>query len=179
MRYQEDKATQAAARLISLAGGHLNVLKLMKLLYLAERRAIVEFGRPITFDSYCSMPHGPVMSFTYDQIQTAEKDSYWGKHISERDGHEVALRGTKAPPCDQLSPAEEGLIDEVWKKFGRMGKYQLRDFTHTLPEWHDPQGSSRPIRIEDILQAEGFSADDVSDVIEGLRAEEFASQLGG
>lgn len=70
------------------------------------------------------------------------------------------------------------MIDEVWKKYGRMGKYQIRDLTHTLPEWHDPQGSNSPIRIEDILRAEGFSSDDVADVIEGLRAEEFASQLG-
>lgn len=177
MRYREDKATQAAARLISSAGGRLNVLKLMKLLYLAERRAIVEFGRPIAFDSYCSMPHGPVMSFTYDRIQTAEKDSYWGKHITERDGHDVALRGARIP-CDQLSPAEEGLLDEVWGKYGKLGKYQLRDFTHTLPEWRDPQGSSTPIEIEDILRAEGYSDEDVADVLDGLRAEEFVSRLG-
>lgn len=178
MRYREDKATQAAARLISLSGGKMNVLKLMKLLYLAERRAIVDHGRPITFDSYCSMQHGPVMSFTLDRINFAPKESYWAKHIAEREGHDVALRGSRIP-CDQLSPAEEGLIDEVWKKYGRMGKYQIRDFTHTLPEWHDPQGSNSPIRIEDILRAEGFSSDDVADVIDGLRAEEFASQLGG
>ena len=178
MRYREDKATQAAARLISSAGGRLNVLKLMKLLYLAERRAIVEFGRPITFDSYYSMPHGPVMSFTYDRIQSAEKHSYWGKHITERVGYEVTLRGSKVP-CDQLSPAEEGLIDEVWDKYGHMSKYKLRDFTHTLPEWRDPQGSSTPIEIEDILRAVGYSSEDVADVLGSLRAEEFAAKLVG
>jgi uncharacterized phage-associated protein len=178
MRYREDKATQAAARLLSHAGGHLNVLKLMKLLYLAERRGIVEFGRPIAFDYYCSMPHGPVMSFTYDRIQAAEKDSYWRKHITERDGYDVSLRGVRIP-CDQLSPAEEGLIDDIWKKYGKMSQFQLRDFTHTLPEWRDPQGSSTPIQIEDILRAEGYSNEDVADVLGGLRAEEFAAQLVG
>lgn len=178
MRYREDKATQAAARLLHHAGGRLPVLKLLKLLYLAERRAILEFGRPITFDAYFSMPHGPVMSFTYDRIQAAEKDSYWRRNISERDGNDVALRGSR-PPDDQLSPAEEGLLDQVWKQFGRMGKYQIRDYTHTLPEWRDPCGSSTPISVEDILRAEGFSAEDAADVLEGLRAEEFASQLGG
>lgn len=75
MRYREDKATQTAARLLSHAGGRLPVLKLMKLLYLAERRAIVEYGRPMVFDSYCSMPHGPVMSFTLDRINFAPKES--------------------------------------------------------------------------------------------------------
>ena len=57
--YREDKATQAAARLLRLAGGKLNHMKLMKLLYLADRRALIQWGRPITFDWYVSMPHGP------------------------------------------------------------------------------------------------------------------------
>ncbi|MGH7718763.1 MAG: hypothetical protein ACREON_07970 [Gemmatimonadaceae bacterium] len=48
LRYREDKTTQAAARLIEREGGEINVMKLVKLLYLAERRALLEWGRPIT-----------------------------------------------------------------------------------------------------------------------------------
>lgn len=40
LHFREDKATQAAARLIKHAGGTMNHMKLIKLLYLAEHRAV-------------------------------------------------------------------------------------------------------------------------------------------
>jgi uncharacterized phage-associated protein len=80
-------------------------------------------------------------------------------------------------PSDQLSPAEESLLDGIWGEYGKLSQWGLRDFTHTLPEWQDPKGSSRPIRIQDILLAEGFSEDDVRDIFDALRAEEFAAGL--
>jgi len=178
--YREDKATQAAARLLRLAGGKLNHMKLMKLLYLADRRALIQWGRPITFDWYVSMPHGPVLSFTLDRINdTAPPDgsSYWHRHISERRDHEVALLGDA--PRDQLSPAEEQLLDAVRREFGAMNQWDLRDYSHTLPEWRDPKGSSLPIEIRDILLAEGFSESEAREVLDSLQAEEFAARLSG
>jgi len=46
-RYREDKATQAAARLLKLRGGTRSHLKLIKLLYLVEREAPARFGAPL------------------------------------------------------------------------------------------------------------------------------------
>jgi hypothetical protein len=68
LTYREPKAAQAAALLLQRAGGTMNHMKLIKLLYLADRRALVQWGRPITFDYYVSMPHGPVLSFTLDRL---------------------------------------------------------------------------------------------------------------
>ena len=178
--YREDKATQAAARLLRLAGGKINHMKLIKLLYLADRRALIQWGRPITFDWYVSMPHGPVLSFTLDRINdTAPPDasSYWHRYISERRDHEVALLGEA--PRDQLSPAEEQLLDGVWREFGAMSQWDLRDYSHTLPEWRDPKGSSLPIDIRDILLAEGFSEPEAREVLDSLQAEEYAARLSG
>jgi len=178
LKFREKKATQAAARLLSRAGGKLNHMKLIKLLYLAERRALVDWGRPIAFDWYVSMPHGPVMSFTLDKINDnapPDGSSYWHRYISERHGYEVSLLGEV--PSDQLSPAEERLLDSIWGNFGKMGPWKIRDYTHTLPEWRDPNGSSLPIDIKDILMAEGYTEDDVKAVIESLSAEEFAARL--
>src|SRR4051812_9596906 len=50
--FNEQKATQAAARLLELRGGRISYLKLIKLLYLADREALLQWGRPITTDSY-------------------------------------------------------------------------------------------------------------------------------
>src|SRR3989304_5613958 len=103
LRYREDKAAQAAARLLKLGGGKMNHMKLVKLLYLADRKALLKWGRPITFDWYVSMPHGPALSFTLDKINDSappDGSSYWHRIISERKGHEVSLLGDV--PNDQL-----------------------------------------------------------------------------
>jgi uncharacterized phage-associated protein len=155
-------------------------MKLIKLLYLADRRALLSWGRPITFDWYVSMPHGPVLSFTLDKInEEAPPDgsSYWHRYISERRGHEVTLLGDA--PDDQLSPAEEAMLAAVYQEKGHLSPWELRDFSHTLPEWRDPKGSSLPISIRDILLAEGLSENDVKQVMETLGAEEFADRLLG
>ena len=176
--YREDKATQAAARLLQLAGGTLNHMKLIKLLYLADRKALLQFGRPITFDWYVSMAHGPVLSFTLDKINDSpppDGTSYWHRFISERQDHQVTLLGPS--PRDQLSPAEEQVLDAVWREFGTMNQWELRDYSHSLPEWRDPKGSSLPIQISDILLGEGFSEDEAREVLDTLNAEEFAARL--
>ena len=180
IKYREDKTTQAAACLLRLANGRLNHMKLIKLLYFAERAALLKWGRPITFDWYVSMPHGPVLSFTLDKINDSaplDGSSYWHKYISERIKNEVELIGEA--PKDQLSQAEEELLKKVWQEFGHMDEWQLRNYSHTLPEWQDPEGSSRPIEIRHIFLSEGHSEDDVKDVLETLGAEGHADSLIG
>lgn len=178
-RYREDKATQAAARLLRLRGGKMSHLKLIKLLYLLDREAFVRLGRPVTHDSYSSMPHGPVPSFTLDRINEPEESagSYWDAHIAPKVNHEVRLRDPESAPRDQLSPAEEALIDEVFAKFGRMTRWQLRDYTHTLPEWEDPRGSSRPIDPAIFLRHAGYSDEDVAELEGELNHLALADQL--
>lgn len=154
-------------------------MKLIKLLYLAERRALIQWGRPITFDWYYSLPHGPVLSFTLNKINSpADENSYWHQYISERQGHEVRLLGTA--PNDQLSPAEEKLLESIYEEFGHLDQFQLRDYMHAhLPEWRDPNGSRLPIEIRDILLAEGYSESDVREVEDALQAEAFADKIAG
>jgi uncharacterized phage-associated protein len=62
MRFNERKATQAAAYLLKRRGGKMSYMKLIKLLYFADRVALSRFGRPITTDRYVSMDRGPVLS---------------------------------------------------------------------------------------------------------------------
>jgi uncharacterized phage-associated protein len=179
MRYREEKATQAAARLLWRRGGAMSHLKLIELLYLVDREAFVRFGRPVTYDSYASMPHGPVLSSTLDRIDDAEyyRGGYWDRHIAPKQNHEVALRGPA--PNDQLSRAEEELIDEIFEKYGRMERWELVEFTHTLPEWHEPQGSRRPIDPADILRDAGYSEDDIRDIAADLDEVALAESLFG
>lgn len=166
-RFREEKATQAAARLLNLRGGRMSYMKLIKLLYLAERESLTRFGAPLTYDSYVSMPYGPVLSATLDRINEPEmyENGYWEKYIGPKRNYEVALNDPKADaPRDQLSPAEEALIDEIFQRYGHMSRWELVEFTHTLPEWTDPEGSSLPITPDEILLSEGYTEEDVAEM---------------
>ena len=55
LAFNEKKATQAAAIFLRLAGNELNYMVLIKYLYLVDRKALSEWGRPITNDRYYSM----------------------------------------------------------------------------------------------------------------------------
>jgi uncharacterized phage-associated protein len=179
LHFRQEKATQAAARLLKLRGGKMSYLKLLKLLYLADRKALIEHGRPITFDRYVSMDHGPVLSQTYNLIVAEEDPSrrnYWRRFISEPENYEVSLI-TDDVPNSELSEAQEHVIDEIFAKYGKMGRWELVRLTHTLGEWHDPHGSSVPIDIEEILKAAGVGEAERESIEEELAAEEALAQL--
>jgi uncharacterized phage-associated protein len=153
-------------------------MKLLKLLYLADRKALLELGRPITFDRYVSMKHGPVLSQVYDLMvaeEAPEEHSYWREHVSGPDKYSVRLLGEA--PRGALSPAQEGMIDEVYTEFGRMDRWKLVEFTHSLPEWQDPHGSSPPIPLRDVLRAGGVDDDEAEAIECDFEGEDSLSRL--
>jgi uncharacterized phage-associated protein len=179
--FNEKKATQTAARFIKLCGGKLSYLKLIKLMYLAERQALLNWGRPITYDSYFSLPHGPILSTTLDLINEGKhprSSHIWFNHISAHSKYEVSLH--KDCPPDDLSEAEESLITEIFLKYGRADKWMLVKHLHAiLPEWQDPHGSSIPISYRDILMAGHKSEEEISIVEEEISNFCFAAQIFG
>lgn len=165
--FEEKRAAQVAAVFLDKAGGTLPLLKLMKLMYLADRRSMDLHGQPITFDSMVSMPQGPVLSMTLNYANGAIEsgEEGWEDWISDRAGHDVALKRTGFHRDDlmDLSDADLAVIEDTWNRFGHMSKWQLRDYTHNhLGEWRDPHGSSTPIAFEDVFLALGRTPDEAS-----------------
>lgn len=181
MRFREDKATQAAARILGRCGGRMPHLKLIKLLYLAERESLTRFGVPLTWDACVSMPYGPVVSATLDRINERQEyeGGYWDRHIAPKANHEVRLRPGVEVPGDQLSPAEEAVLDEVVARYGGMDRWALVELTHGLPEWQDPKGSSVPIDPADILRAEGYAEDEIAELQAQWREMAYVDSLLG
>jgi len=169
--FNEAKATQAAARLLRLRGGPMSYLKLIKLLYLADREALIRWGRPVTTDCYLSMDSGPVLSRIYDLIRNEPSPNsvkIWGKFISEPEDYEVRLVGD--PGSAELSPAEEQLIDEVFRQHGQDSRWAIVDYTYGLPEWTCPDGGARPIEYRDILSAAHKTETEISAIEEELES---------
>ena len=177
--FDEQKSAQAAAHLIARNGGRMNYMVLIKLLYLTDRQSLIETGSPVTGDRMVSMPHGPVLSQIYDRINMGaplRDGTSWYELISEPSHYEVSLAADEAP-LGELSGYEIALLDQVYDKYGKMNKWALRDFTHTLPEWVDPDGSSLPIQPERILLAAGFSDEEIASVADDAKLASFASQF--
>jgi uncharacterized phage-associated protein len=155
-RFREDKATQAAALLLGWAGGTMNYMKLIKLLYLADRTTLLRWGRPITFARAVSMKHGPVLSEVLDLINEGSPPGeapLWNRVVSSPSNYTVRLNA--ACSADDLSDAEEAVLAEVFREFGGMDPWPLVDRLHReLPEW-TPTSGAVPIQYRDILLKEG------------------------
>src|ERR1700723_1042474 len=122
LKFDETKATQAAAFLLKMRGGRMHYLKLIKLLYLADRTALLRWGVPISTDHYVSMDHGPVLSNIFNLITDDKPKPVWAKFISAPLGdYEIELR-ENAPP-DRLSRAEEKLLAEVYAEYGYRNRW--------------------------------------------------------
>lgn len=155
--YSEIKAAQMAGYILHRNGKKMAYLKLLKLLYLAERDAVSRWGESMSGDSFVSMPHGPVLSFTYDMITGASRlENGWNKYISGQANYEVSLKvqSPERDTWDELSNAELDILENTYQAFKNLDKWQLVDYTHEhCPEWVDPKGSSTPITIASIIEA--------------------------
>jgi len=143
----------------------MSYMKLLKLLYLADRESLLRWGRPLSTDRHVSMDNGPVLSQTFNLIN--EGGSIWSTYISAPSNYEVAAMAEA--PRSELSRAEEKLIASIFEKFGTWSRWQLRDYVHRLPEWLDPSGSAIPIGYEDILKAGGKTEEEIDSILAELR----------
>lgn len=175
--FDERKAAEAAAFLLFKAGGSLPLIKLVKLLYLAERLSLQRYGEPLTGDRLVSMTHGPVLSMTYDHINGAlpSREGGWESWVADRAGHMLALRDAskiRSPEQDllRLSDSDLEVLGAVWDEFGHWDRWRLVDYTHSdaCPEWEDPEGSSRPIPYERLFSKLGYSAEQTAALVERL-----------
>lgn len=179
-RFREEKATEAAAHLLRARGGQMSYMKLLKLMYLADREALLRLGRPITFDAYVSMKNGPVLSRTYALISEGPPpavSSVWDECISRPQAYSVTLQRDCEPI--HLSRAELALLTEIFQEFGHRNRWELVDFCHTLPEWRDPGDSALPISYADILASGGRSPAEIAEIEEELEASAEADLLFG
>lgn len=157
--FNEAKTAQMAAYLLRKTGGRMNYMKLLKLLYLADRESMKQTGDSMSHDLFYSLPYGPVLSRTLELLQ-GQPGASWQQLIAKHDyDAELAPAGrdTATDDLDELSPRNCTILDQVFAQFGGMSERQLVDWTHNhCDEWADPHGSNRPIRSLDIFQALGW-----------------------
>lgn len=162
--FDERKARAAASVLLECAGGRMPYIRLIKLLYLADRESFDRRARPIVGGRYVSMNYGPVLSEVLNLIR--QESAVWSKAI-EKQETDVVLRG--APDVGPLSDDEIGILREAFDLFNTLDRWKLVDFTHQLPEWQDPKGSAIDITPEEILRALQKTDESVEEARQGAQ----------
>ena len=174
-RFQEDKATEAAAHLLQRHGGRMTRLHLMKLMYFAERKAAELHNRPICGGRYVSMDRGPVLSEVYDLIKGARPGQVWQARIVSH-GWNVEL--VKDSPPSALSEAELEVLDSICDEWaGQNLDDVLRHAHENLAEWENPHGSMLPINPTEFLRAVNKTDEEISEIEEEVQEENYFHQL--
>lgn len=157
------KTMAAVAFLMDRGGGQLDMFLGLKSLYLADKQALVGWGKTITGDKFRGLPMGPVLWTVYKLFKgTAggELQQQWNRAFTERMNHSIHLRNPVA--VDALSEREMEVLAEAQDTINRMLPWDVADFLHqTCPEWEDPQGGSLPISPEDVLLHAGRTEDEI------------------
>ena len=172
------KAAQSAAFLVRQHDGKMDLYRLIKILYLSDRKALCERGAPITGDAMVSMPYGPVLSRIYDDSKSPGEiqNPAWRELLTECANNIVALK-QEHPPEDELSEFERQVLKETDETYRHYSFSQLRKLVDGLPEYEDPQGSSLPIDPLKILREEGWSEEEIREAVMSARQEIFFKEI--
>jgi uncharacterized phage-associated protein len=135
-------------------------MRLLKLLYIADREAIAETLHPITGDNAVAMDHGPVLSQTYKLIRREAQvhQEVWDGFIAQEGARNHVL--INDPGKDLLSEFEIAKLETVSNMRRGMSDSAIREETHRFPEWinnEPPEGSKEDISLHDVLVAIGLA----------------------
>jgi uncharacterized phage-associated protein len=139
LEFDYKKATQAINYLTRKEGGQIDKLKLIKLVYFADRYHLRRYGRPVVNDAYLAMPYGPVGSSVKDiaEFSTFLDESeldYAGSYIGHG-GAPNTVVSIADVDTDIFSKSEIEALDFAYNEFGTKTASALVNITHKYPEW--------------------------------------------
>lgn len=129
--------------------------KAYKLLWIADRYHLRQYGRMITGDTYHAMPHGPVPSDAKHIIDgeplsyLSNVDGYAGKYIQKLSPRSRSYRAIGDLDTRVFSQTDIEAMERVSELYGGWDFKQLEEFSHRYPDWQ---------KYEKGIQAEGKKA---------------------
>ncbi len=137
--FSHRKATQALNFFARQAGGRINKLKALKLVYFADRYHLRRFGRPVIGDEYLAMNYGPVASSTKDLAEMSdflgqEERTYAEQYLAPVP-EDHAYRSLQPEQSRVFSESDRTALGWAWRQFGAKDGFALAELTHLYPEW--------------------------------------------
>lgn len=155
------KAVQALNYLARKQDGSINKMKAIKLVWLADRLHLRNYGRTITNDIYFALKNGTVPSTTLNLIECndtfldEQEAAYSKKYITKNNPH--CYSSIEEPYLKVFSKTDIETIDLIYLTYGHLDPFELSEHSHLFPEWKKfeaalKSGASRfPIDIEDFF----------------------------
>lgn len=159
MSFPLAKLIEAVGVLLKEHGGQAEYMRILKLLYIANRQALKNSGTLILDDRVFAMKFGPVLSTTYDILKGQNPGATEFGKFFQRENYKIRL--INDPGLAKLSKFEVRTLQEVATDLAELDSWDISELTHTFPEWaqNNPGDSSKPIPIDEIIDAVGRSSD--------------------
>lgn len=146
---------------------------LAKVLYFADQKHLVRYGRPIIGDDYIKMPYGPVPSAIYDGVKRNGMYKILEGAIEVK-GNDIYPK--LEPDMDELSESDieclgQSIDENVHLSFG-----ELKDKSHQLA-WNSAQ-SSNSLNIQNIAKEGGACEDMLNHICESINDVNLARRYG-
>jgi len=128
-QYEQQRAFQAVLWLLNRHGCKLNKMKILKLIYLADKAHLLKYGRPIAGGDYYAMKLGPVCSMLLNDLDGSVNGCFpfqlQGLDVVANTGFNESY----------LSESDIEILMGIDKEFGEMDRFRLSNYTHGLPEY--------------------------------------------
>ncbi len=120
----------------------INVTKVVKLLWAADRYHLRKYGRLLTCDNYVAMERGPVGSTVKDIAEEsnflpAGIDSYSTKYLKPR---QYVTQSCREADMKVFSQTDIEALEFANTNFGSMSQSELTHLSHQYPEWKRFEG---------------------------------------
>jgi len=175
------KSIAAAAYLSRKWGENLTVLFLIKMLYAADREALVKWHRTITGDAPVSMDNGPVLCRIYNLVKGNARGAdmqAWDHVFQAREANAIRIRpeANVEALLDYLSDREIDALDSAFQKVKKV-KGKIADWAHKeFPEWENPESASKPIDFKTVLLKEGLSDREATAIVTEIESVQSAKR---
>ena len=110
--------------------------KIFKIIYFADRQHLVDWGRPITGDTYIAMEAGPVPSRLYDMLKIVRGDSY----LPDTEGlsqffqieNWMYVKPLQDADLNELSHNEQEALSKAIAKYADLSYDEIKEKSHDV-----------------------------------------------
>jgi uncharacterized phage-associated protein len=133
----------------------LSQYDILKTIFLADRAHMNKYGRPITFDNYVAMEHGPVPSLTYDLLKPETRfDEYFDE---ERPWNTIPdgninqfVKAKREFNKNVLSKSDIHTLDSALDIITSLSFAQIKRLTHGDPAYIEAWKRRGPLPASDM-----------------------------
>ena len=134
------------------SGQTLTQYDIVKTLFLADRKHLNDYGRPITFDNYYAMLHGPVPNLAYDLLKgNKHAIEKFGKKLpwatKKGQGSKILFSLRRDTSIEALSSSDQDALSSALTIVQSLGFPQIRALTHNdaayIQAWSNKEEESK------------------------------------